>query len=359
MTTKITWPYISGLLESDGSLRCDIDSESGNLKPVIKISSKTNKNTLQDVKEFLDQEGINCTVEGKQPPKLNPSGRAPSLIVQGKLNCSNFSAKLIEFGVCMKHSGYKCSLLGNKQRNLMLLEEVCKSNALSKQEKLDLFKTFHKSNYDDNDTLSGTPRNVLEKTLKIEPNSSVKAAESLIREVDSKFQLHLAKVDSLNGKLTGAYVAGLYDGDGGFNITISVKKADKILEFTIDINLTLPAIDKLIFKAIQMTFEISDATLQKLGNCYQLKIRKAASVKKVISFFEDFPVLGDHKIQEIHLLKQLICLKEANALKKGQADIQAMKKLITDIYDLSCVMKGKERTPIDTLLEKVDEFYGN
>jgi hypothetical protein len=89
-----------------------------------------------------------------------------------------------------------------------------------------------------------------------------------------------------------------------------------------------------------------------------MKIRRAGLVKKVLNYFDEHPILGDHKIKEINNIKLLCSLKEAGLLTKGTADIEAIKLLIRRVDELSKTMKGPERTPLDVLLAKVDEFYG-
>jgi hypothetical protein len=359
---NINWSYISGLLESDGTFLCFMDTKGVYLKPEIRISSKTNTNTLKDVEAFLIKEGVHCTVEevSVENETSTKAQRAPSLRVQGKDQCSRFSKKLREQGVCLASNDYKCSLLGNKQRDLMLMEEVFKSDPLSPQEKLDLKKSFHKKDYFEKDFISKfiTLREGFEQQLRIKTGSSVNAAKELILKVDSRFQEHLEKVNNFNEKLNGSYVAGLFDGDGGFNITFSIKEKERIITFNVDINLSLPEKDFPIFKGVKQTLDIDSVSLPKQKNSRQMKIRRAGLVKKVLNYFDEHPILGDHKIKEINNIKLLCSLKEAGLLTKGTADIEAIKLLIRRVDELSKTMKGPERTPLDVLLAKVDEFYG-
>ncbi len=363
--TKINWTYIGGLLESDGTFYCGMSKEGSYLKPEIRIASKTNTNTLQDVKDFLIKEGIDCTIdkvplEDETDIDCKKSDRAPNLRVQGKVQCSSFCKKIRENGVIMEHNNYKCSLLGNKQRDLMLMEEVCKSDSLSLAEKLDLKKTFHKIDYSENDFIGKKTiiREDFEKRLGINSGSSLNAAKELILGIDSKYQEHVIKVIDFGGKINGSYVAGLFDGDGGFNITTSVKEKEKIIAYTVDINLSLPKKDSHIFKVIQQTFDIDPVTLQIKKNSIQMKIRREDLVKKVLSYFDKYPILGDHKIEEINLIKHYHALKEAGLLKRGQADLDAIIQFFERLYEVSEKMKGPDRKELDFLKVKANEFYG-
>jgi hypothetical protein len=56
----ITINYLRGMIETDGSVQLHLSGR--NIKPIIKISQKTNTNVLALIKDFLNKKGISCQI---------------------------------------------------------------------------------------------------------------------------------------------------------------------------------------------------------------------------------------------------------------------------------------------------------
>lgn len=354
--TKMSWAYIAGLIESDGSIECFIDSQNQNLKYVVKITSKKNTNILAEIKSFLQNENIYMGSTDQ-----DNADRAPSERIQGNTQVVEFLKKLKQNVVCLENHGDNpvSPLLGVKYRNLCLILAIESLNReLTIQEKIDVKKAFHKQNYEQKDIVSSTstiPRIEFEKRFGLEPNSSLGAAKQWIQKVDAHYAQHVKHIQEFCGKLNADYLVGLYDGDGGFNISFSDKPKNKIIEIQCDVNLTLPTSDIHIFDVVRTHFELAKFTIQAKENSFQLKVRTLADVKKIVFFFNDHPLLGDYKSKSFALLKETLDKKKNFFFRKGDANPAAFKEFVQKIYDHS----NLTRTDIQKVFGYIDLYYSN
>lgn len=357
MKTNLNWSYIAGLIESDGSIQCFIDKQTSNLKYIVKITSKTNTNTLKNVTNFLKENGITATEEITDDETIDDetSNRAPSIRIQGNDQVVLFLTKLIENSKFTADSKYP--LLGVKLRNLLLILNLPNQSTLTTVQKIDIKKTFHKENYEQEDIDKGPSysRNKYENNNNLKNNSSKNAAKQLIKKVDSLYNEHLKEIKSFSGKLNNDYVVGLFDGDGGFNISFSLKKTDGIVEIVNEINLTLPLSDVHIFAMLLTHFGLglNEVSIQKKSTSEQLKIRKQTSVQIMIDFFNKYPLLGDHKSKGLELIKEVVSKKQNKFFQKNKVDLEEFKILVQKIYNFS----NNGRKPIQEIFEFIDTYY--
>ena len=349
---KKYWSYLAGLIESDGAIQCFFDKNRDNLNYVVKITSKKNTNSLGDIQAFLKDEGIVSGVTD-----VGDEGRAPSLRIQGNEQVVRFLKKLKQNVITLENEddNYLCPLLGVKFRNLCLILAAHEVNpSLTTEQKIDLKKTFHKENYQQQDILgTGLSRSEFEKRYGLEKNASVGALKELVEKVDAVYELHLNVLKRFCGKLNPDYVVGLYDGDGGFNVSFSQNKKDEILDIQCDINLTLPTSDQHILDVVRTHFELSRITIQKNVNSREMKIRTQQGLKTVIAFFDKYPLQGDYKATSLALVKETLDKKRQGFFRKGSADLNEFKAFVQKVYDHS----NLGRTNIKTIFQFIDNFY--
>jgi len=352
--TKMNWAYLAGFIESDGAIECFIDRENRQLKYVVKFTSEKNTNTLAEVELFLKTQGFSS---GRTDQKAK--NRAPSVRIQGNDKVVKFLKKLKQHVVCLENHGDnpKSPLLGVKYRNLCLILAVEELNReLTIQEKIDFKKTFHKENYDQPDiTIPQTtiPRMGYEKDFNLDINSSFGAAKQWIAKVDEHYAQHVKHVKEFCGKLNADYLVGLFDGDGGFNISFSPKAKDEIVEIQCEVNLTLPTKDSFIFDVVKTHFEIPRVKIQSQQHSKQMKIRAQIDVKKILFFFDQHPLLGNYKSESLALVKETLNKKKNSFFTKGKVQVTEFKNFVKKVYDHSDLL----RKDIQTVFNAIDMFY--
>lgn len=358
MNNLINWSYIAGLIDSDGSIQCFLDEQQ--LKYTVKITSKSNANTLRDVDAFLRGEDF-TTGDTDQ----NNEDRAPSARVQGNEQVVRLLKKIKEEVSCFNEnkSNYKCPLLGQKLRNMDLILAVPDQSVLTPAQKIDFKKTFHKGNYEQADiyTSSTIPRYEYEKSFGLELNSSIGSLEDVIKPIDSKYSEHAKELDSFikmkgRGTLNADYVVGLFDGDGGFNLSFARRREDRLVDVQCDLNLTVPRSDADTLYALVKHFGITSRTIARVGasrNSVQLKIRSAESLAIVIAFFDKHPLLGDYKSKCFALLKETVEKEKAKYFSKKTIKRQEFKDFING-KDALTNLRGSDRKK---LFKFIDEHY--
>ena len=94
MNHNITWDWLAGLLETDGSILLFIDKSSKSFKFEFRLSNADiNQNVIKEVQDFYLKFGINSTIDigenaGDESKKLN--NRASSLRIQGANQVQKF-----------------------------------------------------------------------------------------------------------------------------------------------------------------------------------------------------------------------------------------------------------------------------
>jgi hypothetical protein len=132
---KLSLAYVSGFIETDGGFKCSIE-KTGNLKPMITLSQKTNSNLLPEIKEYLSLYGVQGSIQAGEVNKKG--GRAPVLRIQGKKQIKMF-LDLLENDNDALVIGKKTYVFGSqKQRCALVMKEICNSNDYNLAIKLDL-----------------------------------------------------------------------------------------------------------------------------------------------------------------------------------------------------------------------------
>jgi hypothetical protein len=345
---KINWSYISGLLESDGSITCFLEKKQ--LKYIVKISSTKNTNSLNDVILFLEEQGIKAGFTDQRAAQ-----RGTSIRIQGNNQVVTFLTELTQQVSCLEGSTYKCPLLGVKLRNLLLILAVPNQAQLTDAQKIDFKKTFQKENYEQSDLeLSSTiTRDGYEQRFNLVLNASRDSFKQSIKKIDATYSEHVAKVKAFKGQLNAGYVVGLFDGDGGFNVGFSKSPRDRRVDVTCEVNLTLAIADSFILDPIVEHFNIETPTFEKSAGAVQMKIRKQDSVQTVLDFFDVYPLLGDYKYEGFVLLKDTLAKKKAGYFNKDRITATEFKQFMKSKFAYSN-LRGMT---YDGLYEFVDANY--
>lgn len=221
METIITWAYIAGLLEADGSINIFLRKD-GTFDAIVSISQKNNTNILNMIKDYWLKHGINSTID----PGVD--GRASNLRVQGNIQV----AKLLNL---FEEKFSKLPFCSQKFRDFLIVKEVLTNKFLSLAQIIDLVKSLHKQNMHEPDNEVGniSKRVECEQRLGLTPNASIKAAESILSKIDVEYKKHQKEIEEKMSALPeGCFSAsfldidpdffiGLIDGDGSFYITNS------------------------------------------------------------------------------------------------------------------------------------------
>ena len=182
----ITWDYLTGLIETDGSFKISLDKK-GKYKPIISISQKDNTGLLNKIKIFLKTYKINSTLDISDPQKSN---RAPQLRIQGSLQVLNF-CELLEKNV----KGF--SFCSQKYRDFLIVKTALSNLNFDFPTKIDLILSLHKTSLsqpDINIYKNKTSRHNHEKRLGLITNSSQGSAKLLLEKIDKKFNDHKKKL---------------------------------------------------------------------------------------------------------------------------------------------------------------------
>lgn len=350
--------YFMGLIQSDGGMYCFCLAPYAQLKPIFKLASKTNTNTLLDAQKFLSKIEVYASYEQGQDSNRNTRnpGRAPSLRVQGKGDINKIITIFEQTWSQATRS--KAPLLGAKRRDLQLLKLICSpTQSFSAAQKVDINLSFHKYSYSDQDLRV----NVNEKSRKekeIENNVvglSQGSAQHILEELDS----HCEKADPLLIPCT--FWLGLLDGDGGFHVSCRARGEGKAryLEFSTYITLTLELGSEEVFRGFEKALNLKPLKIidfrQTTGkNGLQTQIRDGQEVKKVINYIKNcgFPreLRGDTKTKDFELMENVQNLRESGALKKTFSGNRAeqhelMRNILLQIFPLGDrTRKGPKRS---------------
>lgn len=340
--SKRMWFYIAGMLESDGGLMCSF--KTGGINPMVKFTQKTNTNVLSEIRAFLATQGINSGVDTNAGKK----GRGPSLRIQGRGQIARF-IRLFREGTkgddLPDMLGQDFPLASAKYRDLLILEELCTNNSLNKAQKLALIKSLHKMDKDQPDLSpkGSLSRSVYETRFGLPPGESQRAGESILSDIDSKFNVHRRFINlMMKGDILAVdtnYLVGLIDGDGMYSIEFRmcpqsiIWKANFKLAMEINAELTLE-----VFKyAFDLKKKIYDHPLK---TSKFLTIVAQPDMQKLIDLHKECPSIGHYKRSQHDLVVRLFKLKETNRIK----DLNEVKSVLTDIYHVSSLStSGKPR----------------
>jgi hypothetical protein len=356
---RVNWKFLIGLIETDGSFQLNLSAGSANIKPVVKISQKTNKNVLGLLQNFLALQGINSTVDpgGK-------TGRADSLRIQGKNQVTKLLA-LLEQEAPFKVNGKPVLFASAKQRDFLILKECCNNSNLSVAEKIDLLKSQRKTSQVEADIIltSMKTRRQYEEEYGLPANASVNAAASILNKIDKAYKEAVDNFEKGMASKTlvvpGDYLTGLIDGDGGYYVTYQFQEPTprynkRNIAWQGNLTLTMETNALLTLKVFMYAFGISTTIEQaKAKTSYQIKVRKQGDIRVIMKHHEQYPLIGDYRQVQLDLVKKLYSLRDQGLMR----DYSVVESFLKEVYQVSEISsKGPQRRSLEKVLEKVKSW---
>lgn len=339
LQNPITVAWLRGFFETDGSFM--ILFSSGNRKPVAKFSQKTNSNLLSLIQIFLKQKGITSQIK-ESNPETNLSGRAPDLLITGINNVANFVTLL-------KSENGSHTFVGQKQRDLFIIEEIISNDKLTKAQLIGLKKSLHKSNKSDPDFVGKNfiPRQELEMRCGVSPNESITATEPILQRIDETYVSHQNAIEKSmqNNTLSVKpdYIIGLIDGDGGFSVSFLLKNPKpnynkNHVEWQHTLCFTMEKFSMLTIKVLLYTLgsDVKISVSGGLGGGLEVLIRAQKEISKLIEIHEQFPLLGNYRQQQY---ATVIMLRQFKAERKIK-DYESICILVKEMYRVSSISRG-------------------
>lgn len=353
MKTRVNVDYLRGMIETDGSIQVHISGK--NIKPLVKISQKTNTNVLDEIEQHLNNEGITCFIaagKAKSPNLVDKSkGRAPSLLVTGKHNVSKLLCLL-------RTTSDSFCFSSSKERDLLILDKIVNDSSLTLAQCLGLKKSLHKSssNDPDLDKNGALPIEAWEKRFNLALGEARKSCDSILKQIDGSYTLHqltIRKAIANNTlKVSDAYIAGLVDGDGGYGVTVSFREPyskvkTRTIEWQGNLTFAMEASSRLTVEVLLHVIgsdtdilEVPSKTGSGVITSVKAHVRKQSEVGSLISIHARFPLIGDYKNAE---LATVIQLRELKA-KKLMRNPQVVCDFLEEIYRVSSISsKGAPR----------------
>jgi hypothetical protein len=352
MTTKeVTVDYVRGLVETDGSMQIHISGQQ--VKPLVKISQKTNENVLPLIKLFLEGlpfPGITSFISVGDTSSTR--GRASDLIVSGRHNVRKF-LDLLETGT----DSFVFS--GVKQRDFLVMRELVDNDRLSFALILALKKTLHKENKDqpDRQNKGVIPMDEMERRFGLSSGEANKSAESILKKID---RIYLDNQNSLKKgmasrtlQVSDGYITGLVDGDGGYYVTFSFtpatllppKRSKRLVVWQGNAILSMEVGSRLTIELFQYAIGSEEAITEvksKRGELTSLRVlvRKQENVNKLMEIHARHPLIGNYKEQELQTVIHLRILREEGSLR----NLEKVQRLLYHIYEVSVISpKGRPR----------------
>lgn len=374
MTTKeITVDYVRGLVETDGSMQIHISGQQ--VKPLVKISQKTNENVLPLIKLFLKGRGITSFISVGDTSSIR--GRASDLIVSGRHNVRKF-LDLLETGT----DSFVFS--GVKQRDFLVMRELVDNDKLPLSLSLALKKTLHKENKDQPDRKNKgvISMDEMERRFGLSSGEANKSAEAILKKID---RIYLDNQNSLKKgmasrtlQVSDGYITGLVDGDGGYYVTFSFtpatllvgssggvpssakkKRSKRLVVWQGNATLSMEVGSRLTIELFKYAIGSEEAITEvksKRGELTSLRVlvRKQQNVKKLMEIHARHPLIGDYKEQELKTVIHLRILREEGSLK----NLEKVQRLLHHIYEVSAISpKGRPRQfTLEEALAKMAEW---
>ena len=349
----ITWDYLTGLIETDGSFKISLDKK-GKYKPIISISQKENTGLLYKIKVFLKTYEINSTLDISDPQKSN---RAPQLRIQGSLQVLKF-CELLEKNI---KGFYFCS---QKYRDFLILKTALSDLNSDISIKIDLMLSLHKtclSQPDINIYKSKTSRYTHEKRLGLVKNSSQYAAKFLLEKIDKQFNDHKNKIkNSIFNKVNifnNDWCVGVMDGDGCFSISIefiTTETNKRKINFIPSFQLVMEKDAKLTIEMFKFIVNcegrlIEHKNTKKEVTAIYYRINRIDELKKIINFFKINNTRNMVKHEQLKLITKLFEIKRENKLEY----YQTVYSFIHQCYEVTELGKGKGKRKL-TLVEALE-----
>lgn len=143
MTQPISWPYIAGLLETDGSFSLAL-TKSGSYLVTISISSQTKHTGLLELLSvFFHSVGIIARIDDSTKT-CKQTTRAGQIRIRGPLNVLYFCSLL--------ETNTQTPFCSQKLRDFFIVKQaILNRKLLGPAEKIDLLMSLHKTQYKDVD----------------------------------------------------------------------------------------------------------------------------------------------------------------------------------------------------------------
>jgi hypothetical protein len=354
----ITWDYLTGLIETDGSFKISLDKK-GNYKPIISISQKENTRLLDKIKSFLKKYKINSTLDISDPQKSN---RAPQLRIQGSLQVLNF-CNLLEQNV------KELSFCSQKYRDFLIVKTALSNLNLSLAPKIDLILSLHKTSLsqpDINIYKNKTSRRNHEKRLGLIINSSQEAAKFLLEKIDKKFIDHKKKIEnSIVNKINifnNDWCVGIMDGDGCFSISIEFIETEtnkRKVNFIPSFQLVMENDAKLTIEMFKFMVDCEGRLIKHKNQNNEVtaiyyRINRIDELKKILTFFRVYNTRNMVKKEQLNLINKLFEIKKENKLE----DYKTICNFINECYKVTELGKGKgkRKYTLSEALEKVNNW---
>jgi hypothetical protein len=350
--TNITVEWVVGQLETDGNFSLNIDRSNGNLKPIIKLASTSNTNTLDLFADWVCSIGINPKFEsGKQV-------RACSVKVEGK----NQVLRLLKV---LRQSSI--SFTGGKFRDALLVEIALKKT-LTPAQKIGLKKSLHKANRHEVDLKTSTQtvsRQEYERRMGIQIGSSVTESEAILRCIDILSRIHskclLDQCAANTLSVPPDYIKGVVDGDGSISVITQVR--DERIHWGLNFSVALDANSAVTAEILKYCFK-SNVTITQVESrknpgqitSLNLAFRNEKDIDSVLNYFNVHGrPLGDLRNKEFDLAYEYQLLKQNNGLR----DYTIALAFLNKIYRLSeLIQKGAKRTPFQETSQALEKMCG-
>ena len=355
MLQSITWDYLAGLIETDGTFKISLN-KTGNLKPIFTISQKENTGLLKKIKIFLLKEDINSTLDIYNSLKTN---RAPQLRVQGRLQVLRF-CELLEKNC----NGFIfCS---QKYRDLLIMKATLSTKNLDVSEKIDLMLNLHKTKTSQLDLTCYTTklsRKKHEQRLGLDLGSSDNAAKVILQSIDKKFTMHQKiirdKLISNSMRLNSDWCVGIFDGDGFFAVALNVDHSNKKIRYIPMFGLTMEKAAKLtLFVFNHMVHCDGKIIVHKDKNAnitaMRLSVTRKEYLKKLVEFFEIYEPRNSVKKKQVNLIRLFFDMEK----RGGFDDKNQVISFIKQCYSVTELGKGKgkRKYTLDEALKKVNDW---
>lgn len=354
---RVNMAYILGLMEADGSilLMFGTGNSRTTLKPVIRITQKTNSNVLALIKTWFDEQEINSEYEDWDPKTSR--GRARNLAITRVGSVRKFISLVKK---------EKLQFINQKQRDFMILDVVMNSpTTLSISDKVNLKKSLHKAdmNQPDLDQPGAKTREQLELRYNILLGTSRQDSLGILAKIDASYAAHTDKIKNQITKGTldipPEWMAGLLDGDGCYYVSIQVREpsasySKPYIEFQGDFTLTMEKNALLTVEAVRAAVKSEAKIKEEEGHC-QLWIRNQTEVKALLQLQQAYLPVGNHRLEQYQLVSQLYAYKEQGKMR----DLDTVLSVLRASYSISEKCKGRERTHTLAKMEEIArQIYG-
>lgn len=361
---RITWNYLRGFIEADGSFHFFSSGKPGGCE--IRFGQKANRTLLAMISAFLSSEGFTHCLDPETPRTSSNKGRAPVLRVQGRLQCARFLKLMRE------NSTDNFLFLGVKARTFMLFELIVSTTKYTPAQFIGLRMSMHKSHRNEPDLLPSSnmrTREQREADWDLPPGESYRSTEHLIQPIDENYDNFQAEIrEGIQNKtlnVSGEFMAGVMDGDSNIFVrplipgpasnyrnTFNWESRGFVIYSDGRSKLVLEALAYMLNSNSRPNAHGSDGVIGSHTIVMGTRASYEAFKEKVAPY-----MCGEYKIQQYQVLESFYTLLD----KKMLRDYDAVVWMINKIYDLvERQTKGRARASNrQQMLEAARMFYGS